>query len=390
MRTLGLSNPPLRGATWLNCVLVCLVTALSLNSGCATTNPTATLLENPKTARDYYQRGTYFGQSRPLEAIPEYTQAIALDEEYTDAYLQRSRCWIHVGNYEAAVTDLTQAVKLRPKQADYYQLRAMAYTHLDLEDIEKAIADYDTAIALNPKDYWGYLPKAALLFQEARFAEAIPVYREFLAKSPNVATEVASSLVTSGLVGVLLDPGGTIRSARGIAARREQVKEMIKLCERMLQQDGLPVAARPLSPGMTESEVLPIVMTTDRIVAESSAGKSDHNVLVTVSRMGPIEDRILRVLVLDKGQLALEKRVPLREVMEIPGVAKFADIPVNPTPSRSVVSELIGKTDHLVYEDDGQIVTVTEWETQKGKRVRFLYFNQDKLTWWTRFSRKLW
>ncbi len=389
MRTLESSDSAWRGATWLRSALLCSLVGLSLLSGCATAKPSATLREDPKTAGDYYQRGVYFqNQSRPSEAIPEYTRAVALDEKYPDAYFMRSLCYILVDDYEAAVADLTQAIKLRPKQAGYFRLRATAYSYL--EDPDNAIADYDAAIALNRNDYWLYLSKASLLVQESRFADAIGAYREFLAKSPNVATEVVSSLMVTGLFGVLADLGGNIRSARGIAPQREAVKEMIKLCERMLQPDGPPAAAHPIRPGMTEAEVLQTVMTTDRIVAENSVGSPERDLLVTISKTEPIEDRTLRVLVLDRGRLTLEKRVPLREVMELPGVSKFPTIPLNPAPPRNVVSELIRQTDHVLYEDDRQIVTVTEWETLKGKRIRFFNFDKDKLTSYTHGSRKLW
>ncbi len=376
-------------AACLSGVCLCLLAWLSLHSGCAATGQ-PTLPANPKTAKDYCQRGAYFlRKSQPLDAISEYTEAITLDQKYTDAYVMRSLCRTSVDDYEGAVTDLTQAIELRPEGAMYYQCRAMAYTYLDLGDTDKAIADYDKAIALSRETHWLYLSKASLLFQEARFAEAIPVYRACLANPPSAAGDVVTTFIISGLVGVLLDPL-TNGSARAITQERGEVKEMIKLCESMLQQDGVLAASRSISPGMTRQEVLQIVMTTDRIVAWNSHGKSDDSLLVTVSRVGPIEDRILRVLVLNKGRLALEKRVPLREVMEIPGVSRFMDIPMNPTPPRSAVSELIGKTDRLLYEDDRQMVTVTEWATRKGKRVRFLNFDKGKLTSWTRGSRRLW
>ena len=100
--------------------------------------------------------------------------------------------------------------------------------------------------------------------------------------------------------------------------------------------------------------------------------------------------RKLRILIFDKGVLTLEKLIPLIEIAELPGVSKFTDFPRNPTPPRGVLTEIIRKTDRIIYEDDRRIVTVTERESLKGKRVRVFNFDKDKLTSWSPGSRKIW
>jgi tetratricopeptide (TPR) repeat protein len=59
------------------------------------------------------------------------------------------------GDYDLALEDYTQAIKLDPNLAAAYFGRGNAYYHKD--DYDWAIADYTQAIKLDPDDkYWGY------------------------------------------------------------------------------------------------------------------------------------------------------------------------------------------------------------------------------------------
>jgi hypothetical protein len=337
MRVSSLSDCSGCGAAWRNNAFVCLLAGLSLNMGCYShgVKQPATLVADPKTAQDYYQRGTYFhNHAQYLEAGAEYTQAIALDKEYADAYFKRGLCRSCMDDYEGAVADLRKAIELNPKQ----------------------------------------------------------VYQAFLARSPaaNEVWAVGDTFLLFGLIGVATDPLGSIKSAHATARGRENVEEMITLCEAMLQPNDLPTSRRPLQPGLTKFEALRVVLTTDRLVAGGGPSNSDRTVLVTVGRAGPVEERLLSVLVFDKGRLTLEKHVPLHDVMEIPGVSTYKDITSGSPLLRQAVLDKVSKTDHVLYEDNRQIVAVTEWATKKGKRVRFFNFNNGKLASQTRGSRRLW
>ena len=71
----------------VNSVLACFLTGPFLFLGCATRQQLPRLIQNPRTAKDYCKRGDYFySKMQFYEAIPEYTQAIALKPDYTDAY----------------------------------------------------------------------------------------------------------------------------------------------------------------------------------------------------------------------------------------------------------------------------------------------------------------
>jgi tetratricopeptide (TPR) repeat protein len=65
------------------------------------------------------------------------------------AYSNRSNAYAEKGEYDRAIADFDKAIKLKPKDAKAYSNRGNAYR--EKGDKERAIADYDKAIKLNPR-----------------------------------------------------------------------------------------------------------------------------------------------------------------------------------------------------------------------------------------------
>jgi len=79
-------------------------------------------------------------------AIADYTQAIKLNPDYADAYVNRGVARYHLKEYEGAIADYNQAIKLNPDYAGAYYNRGLAYN--DLEDKPKALEDFRQAAEL--------------------------------------------------------------------------------------------------------------------------------------------------------------------------------------------------------------------------------------------------
>lgn len=92
-----------------------------------------------------------------------FDQAIAADPEFADAY--RERGWIHgvLGTLDSAFTDLARAIKLAPKDARNYWTRAWVRINWE-KDNTKAVEDLTSAIELDPK--------TAQFFNDRGFAKA--------------------------------------------------------------------------------------------------------------------------------------------------------------------------------------------------------------------------
>lgn len=100
----------------------------------------------------YNNRGTAhqdLGQYQ--KALTNYTEAIRLDPNYAPARF--NRCWTkakNLGRFADALADCELAVQQDPDQA--YALHGLGYVHQGLGETERAIEEYQQALAIDP-DY---------------------------------------------------------------------------------------------------------------------------------------------------------------------------------------------------------------------------------------------
>jgi tetratricopeptide (TPR) repeat protein len=105
----------------------------------------------PTSAVVFNNRGTFHqSQRRNDQAIRDFTQAIALDEEYLQAYLNRGFTHVQSGEAAAAIEDFNAVLDREPDNTSALSLRGTA--RLRSGDFEQAIADYTRAVEVNPAD----------------------------------------------------------------------------------------------------------------------------------------------------------------------------------------------------------------------------------------------
>ena len=84
---------------------------------------------------------TTFGHQRNYDkAVSDYDEAIRLDPHYAPSYLNRGLEYRNKGNWQKAISDLTEAIRLDPNNADAYKNRGSTY--LRAGDSDKAYADF--------------------------------------------------------------------------------------------------------------------------------------------------------------------------------------------------------------------------------------------------------
>jgi len=96
----------------------------------------------------------YKEKGQDEQAIPYFSQAIALKPDYVQAYLNRGSAWAGVGDYARALQDYDKVVELSPDYAETYNNRGLS--NQKLHHFDKAIRDFTKAIELAPEHAQAY------------------------------------------------------------------------------------------------------------------------------------------------------------------------------------------------------------------------------------------
>ncbi|MFQ5933127.1 MAG: tetratricopeptide repeat protein [Dehalococcoidia bacterium] len=97
------------------------------------------------SAEEYVTRGLDFADQGDFQnAILDFTEALRLAPEFYQAYYNRGITYNKLKQYQQAIDDFTRALELNPSYAAAYANRAFSYTILGidaqaLEDVERAV-----------------------------------------------------------------------------------------------------------------------------------------------------------------------------------------------------------------------------------------------------------
>jgi tetratricopeptide (TPR) repeat protein len=77
---------------------------------------------------DHYNRGTiYLQKGKYNRAISELTKAIELNPKDAGAYYKRGNAYGYKGKYAQAISDFTKVIQINPRLAEPYYDRILAY-----------------------------------------------------------------------------------------------------------------------------------------------------------------------------------------------------------------------------------------------------------------------
>jgi tetratricopeptide (TPR) repeat protein len=129
---------------------------------------------------DYFTDGNY------ALALDEYKQAIDLGPTtHVVAYALslRAAAYSQMGDYESALHAANASIELEPTVAISFISRG--YVHLDLEQWQEAVADFDKAIALDDQLHQAYLGRAIAHVSLNHFDLAVADYKSAMSLAPN-------------------------------------------------------------------------------------------------------------------------------------------------------------------------------------------------------------
>ena len=135
-------------------------------------------------AEAYYKRGVEYDEKGDYDkAISEFTEAIRLKPDYAEAYSRRGTAYVYKEDYDKAISDLNEAIRLNPKYEKAYYWRGGAY--FDKKDYDRAISDYNEAIRLDPKYDRAYYWRGNAYYGKGYYNKAIADYKSALRIDPS-------------------------------------------------------------------------------------------------------------------------------------------------------------------------------------------------------------
>jgi tetratricopeptide (TPR) repeat protein len=141
---------------------------------------------NSIDAIGHYQQALKFASSGDMmSAIGRLDQAIAINPQYFQAYIERGNVKDAIHDYPGAIADYTSAISIDPKAAPAYYNRGTVLSQSGKH--EAAIVDYKRAIAINPQYAQAYLNLANELDDLNDVAGALANYDRAIMLKPNYA-----------------------------------------------------------------------------------------------------------------------------------------------------------------------------------------------------------
>jgi tetratricopeptide (TPR) repeat protein len=121
-------------------------------------------------------------------ATRDYTRAVERGAELTSAelaqvYDSRNVTRRQLKEYRGAVADGVQAVALAPAKARYHT--NLGYARIWLGEFDKALADLNRALEIDPEEYWAIGYRALCYLWMQQYAQALEDYNYLLAISTN-------------------------------------------------------------------------------------------------------------------------------------------------------------------------------------------------------------
>jgi tetratricopeptide (TPR) repeat protein len=155
-------------------------------TGC--TRMTQNPAESPHNrAIAFYNRGGIYKQRKDYDrAIADYSEAVKIDPQYVNAYINRGMAYDSKGDNDAAAADFSRAIELKPDEPLAYYDRGYIRSW-EKHDYDGAIADLSKAIELGTKDAPTYFYRAMAYQGKKDYRHAIADYDEGLKQTPNNA-----------------------------------------------------------------------------------------------------------------------------------------------------------------------------------------------------------
>ena len=140
---------------------------------------------HPNYYNGYMSRAQfYLEKGDTLKAVADIDKAISIDKYMSGAYAQRAIIKVlRDADYDSALADMNEALRLDPKEVSYYFNRARIKYHQD--DLQGAMDDYDYILQLEPGNTMTHYNRGLLRMQVGERNKAITDFTEVIKAEPD-------------------------------------------------------------------------------------------------------------------------------------------------------------------------------------------------------------
>ncbi len=141
---------------------------------------------NKEEAKKIYNKGNAHLNAGEFDrAIEDYDQAIKLDPNFARAFNNRGAMYERKGEFDRAIQDFDKAIALNPEYAEAFNNRGLAYHKKGESD--RAIQDFDRAIKLKPNFARAFGNRGLAYYDKDEFDRAIQDFNQAIKLKPEFA-----------------------------------------------------------------------------------------------------------------------------------------------------------------------------------------------------------
>ena len=142
----------------------------------------------PDLAIAYERRGYASAKNQQFkEAVTDYTEAMKIKSNEPRLYEERAYAEMKIYDYNNALADYSELIKLKPKEVRYYNFRA--YIYEAKEDDKNSMAETENALKIDPNNQEAKERKQRLERKEAEKMPTPPPNTPAPKKSPAAKTK---------------------------------------------------------------------------------------------------------------------------------------------------------------------------------------------------------
>jgi tetratricopeptide (TPR) repeat protein/S1-C subfamily serine protease len=143
---------------------------------------------------NYFIRGLMRFQSQDYQgALADMNQLIKLQPDFSWAYGLRGGSRIYLQDTQGGLPDINQAIQLAPDNSIFYSLRAAIYSEQKKWDL--ALADLNKVLAINPQSADAYAARAAIYSEQKKWDLTLTDLTKAIAINPQYAQAYAARAV---------------------------------------------------------------------------------------------------------------------------------------------------------------------------------------------------